>query len=625
VYLAGKESAKARTHLEALLAQGMQRPDAYLLLAAAHRMEKDARRTEETLKQGLERNGKDQGLHRALADLYASQGRTEEAAVEMRKVIELDPANSGNRITLAGLYWGAKQPEKARSALNELLAAKPDDEAVRLDVARFYAKLGGVADAERELKVGIARNGKSLRPRLALGALYLNSGRVDNAVVLLRECLTLEEDSGSPEILQARNLLALAHMAKGELDPALKSVDAAIKASTGNVEAHLIKGRIRLLQKDGAGAVAEFRTVVHEKPQAVQGYLYLAEAHLLKKEPGLTLETLQNALKVDPKSRDVRRTLSRYYMTQNDPGKAEGELRRILEENPADVEVSAELGDLYASRKEYAKAEAAYADVKRRAPKHPLGYVKAGEYQISRGDWKRSTVEFEQAVNADPGSGPLLSALVRLYMKQGRAAEAVSACEAHVRRDGGDAFDWRLLGQVHAEQKEYRKAEGAFRKALAAKPDAMETYLLLGRMYLREGDFPKGRAVYEEALARQPGFWPAANDLAVLLCERAASVADLDKALSLAQNALKRRPEDPAVQDTLGWIWYRKGDVGKALEMLQRAQGKVPESAEIIYHLGMVLFKAGRREEAKMYLKKSVAGSGDFPGREEAARTLAGI
>ena len=330
-------------------------------------------------------------------------------------------------------------------------------------------------------------------------------------------------------------------------------------------------------------------------------------------------------MKVDPKSRDVRRTLARYYMTQNDPGKAEGELRRILEENPEDVEVGVDLGDLYASRKEYTKAEAAYADVKRRAPKHPLGYVKAGEFQISRGDWKRATAEFEQAVNADPGNGPLLSALVRLYMRQGRAAAAVSACEAHVRRNGDDAFAWNLLGQVHGEQKEYRKAEGAFRKALAAKPDAMETYLLLGRMHLSEGDYQKGRAAYEEALQKQPGFWPAANDLAVLLCERAESGADLDKALSLAQNALKTRPEEPAIQDTVGWVWYKKGDAGKALEMLQRAQGKVPENAEINYHLGMALVKAGRREEAKAHLKISVAGVGDFPGREEAARTLAGI
>jgi tetratricopeptide (TPR) repeat protein len=282
------------------------------------------------------------------------------------------------------------------------------------------------------------------------------------------------------------------------------------------------------------------------------------------------------------------------------------------------------LGDLHASRKEYSKAEAAYADVKRRSPKHSLGYVKMGEYYISRADWKRATVEFEQAVTLDPRNGPLLSALVRLYMKQGSVAAAISACEAHVRRYGGDAFAWDLLGQVYGEQKEYRKAEDAFR-SLAAKPDAMETYLLLGRMHLRAGDYPKGRAAYEEALARQPGFWPAANDLAVLLCDRAASVADLEKALSLAQSALKSRPEEPAVQDTLGWIWYKKGDVGKALEMLQRAQGKAPENAEINYHLGMALAKAGRPEEARAHLKKSVAGVGDIPGKEEAARTLAGI
>jgi tetratricopeptide (TPR) repeat protein len=312
-------------------------------------------------------------------------------------------------------------------------------------------------------------------------------------------------------------------------------------------------------------------------------------------------------------------------MTQNDSRQAETWFRKILEENPGDVEIGAELGDLYASQKEYSKAEAAYTDVKRRSPKHSLGYVKMGEYYISRADWKRATVEFEQAVTLDPRNGPLLSALVRLYMKQGSVAAAISACEAHVRRYGGDAFAWDLLGQVYVDKKEYRKAEGAFRKAIAAKPDAMESYLLLGRMHLREGEYQKGRAVYEDALQKQPGFWPAANDLAVLLSERSASGADLDKALSLANNALKIRPEEPAVQDTLGWILYKKGDVGKSLEMLQRAQGKVPENAEINYHLGMALFKAGRREEAKMHLKKSIAGASDFPGREEAARTLAGI
>jgi len=68
-----------------LLAQGMQRPDAYLLLASVHQQGKEARKAEEILKQGLERNGKDLPLHRALANLYASQGRIDEAAAEVRR------------------------------------------------------------------------------------------------------------------------------------------------------------------------------------------------------------------------------------------------------------------------------------------------------------------------------------------------------------------------------------------------------------------------------------------------------------------------------------------------------------------------------------------------------------
>jgi tetratricopeptide (TPR) repeat protein len=463
----------------------------------------------------------------------------------------------GNSITLAALYWNTKQEPKGREVLTGLLAAKPLDEDRRLDVARFYLSRGAVADAEKLLQEGIRGNAKTFRLRFALADVYKNTGRSEQAVAVLNECLALDKDRGNPDILTALNALAKVHLERREVDKAKGYADEVVKASPRNVDAHMVRGNLDLLKGDGAGAVAEFRTVVGERPQFVPGYLLLAEGHILKKETNLAQEALQNALKADPKSRDARRALGRFHAMQKEYPKAEEGLRGILEENPSDLEVRADLGDVYMAVKEPGKAEKEYAEIKRRAPKLPFGYVKMGDFYRAQGKRDRAAAEYAAAIKAAPGNLPL-------YM---------------------------LLGRIHVEGKEYAKA---------AK-------------------------VYEEALARRPDFWPAANDLAALLSEHPGTGKELDRALELAKSTQKIRPDDPIVQDTLGWACYKKGDNPQALDLLAKAQEKLAGHPEVNYHLGMALVKAGKKEQAKAYLQKSVAAKGDFPWMAEASRTLAGI
>jgi tetratricopeptide (TPR) repeat protein len=210
-------------------------------------------------------------------------------------------------------------------------------------------------------------------------------------------------------------------------------------------------------------------------------------------------------------------------------------------------------------------------------------------------------------------------------VRQGKIGDALTACEERIRRDGKDAFAYNVLAQVHVSRKDRAKAEEAFQGALAADPDDLETYMLLGRFYIAGEENRKAVRVYEAALAKKPDFWPAANDLAWLLCDRGTTTAELNKALALAQNALTIRPGEPILTDTLGWVQYRMGDLERALANLERAQAKLPDHPEINYHLGMAYLKAGKREEAKGHLEMAVAAKSNFPGREEAGKALAGI
>ena len=170
----------------------------------------------------------------------------------------------------------------------------------RVQVAAFYAAKGKVEDAERELKAGIALNGKSFKLRFALADLYLNLGKTDQAITLLNECLGLDKKETNPDIIQAKNALARIYLMKRDIDKATQYADEVIAASPKNVDGHFILGTIYLAKGDGTKAVAEFRTVVGERPQQIDGHLRLAEAHLASKDPKLALDTLRNALKIAP-------------------------------------------------------------------------------------------------------------------------------------------------------------------------------------------------------------------------------------------------------------------------------------------------------------------------------------
>jgi len=78
------------------------------------------------------------------------------------------------------------------------------------------------------------------------------------------------------------------------------------------------------------------------------------------------------------------------------------------------------------------------------------------------------------------------------------------------------------------------------------------------------------------------------------------------------------------MSDTLGWVYYRLGDMKQAVEWLAKAQADRPQNPVINYHLGMAHHKAGNAEKAKEYLQMAMASKADFPGRDEAKKALEG-
>ena len=132
----------------------------------------------------------------------------------------------------------------------------------------------------------------------------------------------------------------------------------------------------------------------------------------------------------------------------------------------------------------------------------------------------------------------------------------------------------------------------------------------------------EARKHYEQALDLDPEMPVAANNLAWMYAE---SGENLDRALQLAQAATRRLPKNPAIQDTLGWVYYKKGLATLAIAPFQRSIELDPKNPVFHFHLGLAHLKNGEAPKARIALNRALALAPDFAGAAEAKQALASL
>jgi Tfp pilus assembly protein PilF len=80
----------------------------------------------------------------------------------------------------------------------------------------------------------------------------------------------------------------------------------------------------------------------------------------------------------------------------------------------------------------------------------------------------------------------------------------------------------------------------------------------------------------------------------------------MDKAFEYIQTALKINPDDGYIRDSLGWYYFKQGNVKKALLELQLAFKKVPNDIEILKHLAIVHKEMKNYSRAKVFLESAL-------------------
>ena len=98
----------------------------------------------------------------------------------------------------------------------------------------------------------------------------------------------------------------------------------------------------------------------------------------------------------------------------------------------------------------------------------------------------------------------------------------------------------------------------------------------LSNIYVEQGDLRKGEAVLEKVFAEDPENPSVNNDLGYLYADQGKK---LKQAEQMIRKALKAEPKNSAYQDSMGWVLFKIGKLDEALEQLEQLS---PRQAQIV-------------------------------------------
>jgi tetratricopeptide (TPR) repeat protein len=607
----------------------------------------------------------------AMAQAEVELGKTGDAAKRLEATLEKFPARLSSAVALARLKLRERNFSEAEAVLNNAVASAPQSSPAALALAQLYAVLGQNDKAEAGFRKAIALDSQNATALLDLAALQMAGKRTDEAdrtyqqVAALRGNKQLrpihaiflyrtgKQDAGlselerlaqsDPDDRNIRTLLVSAYIDRKRTDRAMAVLSAALKRNSKDTNALLQRSELDLHAGQAAQAEQQLKQVLHLEPNSAMAHYQLAAVYRSQGSRLSENQELNSALRSDPGMLQARLLLAGNLRAQRQfqsalqvcdeaPPQQKSNVALILERNwvllntGSTAELRATLdrmlraqrlpavvlqdGALRLAQKDYAAARADAEEVFKASPEDLSAALLIANSYAFEGRVDKSVERLRQLAEARPGSAPLHLLLGEWQVQQKQVAEARKSFEAAKSVDPASRAPDLALARLDVQENNAAAAQQRLHSIVGAEPKNVSALLLLGHLDEQSGNRAGAVARYRAVLAVDSANLEALNNLAYNLAQQ-----NPDEALPLAQQAAEIAPDNAAIQDTLGFVFYRKGDYRNATNYVKTAVTKEPTPRRQ-FHLAMCYSKSGDQNLAAKMLATALQQDPNLPKTE---------
>jgi predicted Zn-dependent protease len=537
---------------------------------------RDAR---DVLQDAVKRNPQNALIKADLIQVEAELDGLDTALYEAKGFAKDDPDNSLYDRVSAELYEKAGRAGDAAALLERAVAARPADDDLRVELSRLYTRTGSLAKAETVLIPRLQVDPKNTTIGSALAAVYLITGRPNDASQLYRDVL-------SEALGEVVALMGLADIAVAEKrwPEAMDYIGRARTAAPNDPAVGLALINIYGLQQDWNKAVGTATEMVKQFPTNLDVIDKLGRVQIEAGDSNGALSTYERAYMIAPNSSSILSSYLGLLRSAKKFPQARTVLRAALKRDPQNASLK---GDLISVEAEIAGLEAGLATARNFARDDPensrYDRVSAELYEKA-GRSKDAADLLEKAAVARPSDSDLTIALSRLYRRMDVPAKAEAVLKARLKAAPEDFAAGSALAFFYVEQKQYDAAVTEYSRLVEDRPADPSVLNNLAWLYQRQGETTRAR--------------------------------------EYAQRAFAISPRDPHVDDTLGWILVGQGEAGGAIAYLSAANLAAPRDPDIQYHLAVALHRVGRPADAQAMLETLLGSGASFADRAEAQKLL---
>ena len=457
--------------------------------------------------------------------------------------------------------------------------------AVRIAV---YARDQEKALEGAELWVELAPN--DLEARQSLAALLIHLGRAQEAVAHLDYVLGAAPDSG-------QGFQAIVNLLSRDADKAqaMALLEQLIAERREDPNALFAHAQMAFLLGRHDTALASVDALLERQPDAARAWVL--KSNILR-HTGRSAEAITayaRAVKAAPDDAGLRLSYAKFLVEERRFDTARSEFATLARQLPDNAEVAYALGLLAMQLGDLPAAEREFRRLLADGQHNDAAAFALGQIAESRKDHDEA-MRWYGAVADGPN---LFEAQVRAGLLKART-QGVDAGRAHLRG---------LRDQFPEEQINLLLAEGEMLRELERYPEAMEVLSAGLHASPDNPDLLYARAMAAERLDRldileqdlrrilqaDPENAQALNALGYTLADR---TERHEEALGYIRQALAQHPDDPAINDSMGWVMFRLGRYAEAETYLQKAATAFKDP-EVAAHLGELYWTTGRSSEAR--------------------------